>query len=602
MTPRLPSRFPHLLFCSVKQALGRFVPDLRKAHFSCCVLVLATALVALSIASGRLRAQEAPDPWPTDDPNEGAYSNQQGPAPQYGYGQPQGQQPQYTQPGPPVYADPNQPYPQVQLQRPPSGFSAEQIEQMVAPIALYPDNLVSIVLAASTYPAQVAAADQWLHVQGNAPPEQIAAGANAQSDWDPSVKALTAFPQVLDQLAQNLQWTTDLGNAYYNQPQDVMQTIQVMRSRAQSAGNLQNTPQQQVTVDQGYIELAPPDPQVVYVPTYDPWAVYGAPVPQYPGYAWVGAYSPYDGNFIQWGPGIAMQAFAYASFGWLGWGLNWFGHAVLYHHYDYCTHSYQVHDWGFAHGGPRAFRGWQQAGFRDGRGWGREDFLRAANNRGYNRGYSQSSGRFGNDRIAHGGYNYGNRSQQGGFGGGNNQHFGNGQVASGYRGPGNAYGYSGPQQGYGRNPYSRGSTTMSYMGRPDSGATRNNYGSIYSPRPGFGSGSGSYGRSLPGSGYSAPAYRSPAPGYGSAPGGKSHSFGSGSGFSYARPGNDHMSGGFHPFGSDRQSHSFIGGGRSFSGGGRSFRAPSAGHFSGGGSAHFGGGGHSSAGGHSSHHR
>ena len=126
-------------------------------------------------------------------------------------------------------------------------------------------------------------------MQGGAPPEQIAAGANAQASWDPSIKALTAFPQVLDQLAQNLQWTTDLGNAYYNQPQDVMQTIQVMRDRAQAAGNLQNTPQQEVIQDQGNIEIAPPTPQVVYVPQYNPWAVYGQPLAPYPGFNFFGA-------------------------------------------------------------------------------------------------------------------------------------------------------------------------------------------------------------------------------------------------------------------------------------------------------------------------
>src|SRR5262249_14208120 len=126
-------------------------------------------------------------------------------------------------------------------------ISPEQLTQLVAPIALYPDNLVAEILAASTYPAQIAAADLWLRSMGGAPAEQIAAGADGQSSWDPSIKALTAFPQVLSWLASNLQWTTGLGNAYYNQPQDVLQTIQVMRQRAEDAGNLQSTPQEQVT-------------------------------------------------------------------------------------------------------------------------------------------------------------------------------------------------------------------------------------------------------------------------------------------------------------------------------------------------------------------
>src|SRR6202044_3921800 len=125
---------------------------------------------------------------------------------------------------------------------------------------------VAQILAASTYPAQVIAADNWLHAQGYASPDQIAYGADAQANWDPSVKALTAFPQVLDMMNHDLRWTTDLGNAYYNQPQDVLQTIQVMRQRAQSAGTLQSTPQEAVSYNQGYIQLAPTNPQVVYVP------------------------------------------------------------------------------------------------------------------------------------------------------------------------------------------------------------------------------------------------------------------------------------------------------------------------------------------------
>ena len=105
---------------------------------------------------------------------------------------------------------------------------------------------------------------------------------DAQTDWDPSIKALTAFPQVLDMMNRDLHWTTDLGNAYYNQPQDVLQTIQLMRQRAEDAGTLQSTPQEAVTYQQGYIQLAPVKPQVVYVPQYNPWDVYGQPVSPIP--------------------------------------------------------------------------------------------------------------------------------------------------------------------------------------------------------------------------------------------------------------------------------------------------------------------------------
>jgi hypothetical protein len=233
------------------------------------------ALVLLAFPVAVLRAQETQQ-WPQDDD----YADQQ-PAdqvPQYGQAQP------YPQPG---YGDDQQNqaqgYGQLQPVTPQAqGMNAQQLEQLVAPIALYPDSLLAQVLAASTYPAQISAADQWRRGMGNAPPEQIAAGANAQTNWDPSVKALTAYPQVLAMMDQNLPWTTALGNAYYNQPQDVLESVQVLRQRAQAAGNLQSTPQQQVEDNQGSIAVAPPYPEVVYVPTYNPWVVYGQPIAPYP--------------------------------------------------------------------------------------------------------------------------------------------------------------------------------------------------------------------------------------------------------------------------------------------------------------------------------
>jgi Protein of unknown function (DUF3300) len=234
-------------------------------------------------------------------------------------------------------------------------LSEAQLEQLVAPIALYPDILVAQVLAASTYPQQVADADQWCRSQGYAPPDQIVAGANAQN-WDPSVKALTAFPQVLAQLDRNIQWTTDLGNAYYNQPQDVLHAVQVMRWRAQNAGSLRSTPQEAVDYQDGNIVLAPPNPQVVYVPEYNPWVVYGAPVAPYPGFSVRAAVGSFIGNVaVQFGWGIATTAFAHSPFGLLAWGLDWLAHEVLFHGSTYYSHSITVRDWGLPHGGPRAF-------------------------------------------------------------------------------------------------------------------------------------------------------------------------------------------------------------------------------------------------------
>ena len=149
---------------------------------------------------------------------------------------PMGQDSAFAQAVPPP-ADNGQQAPQAQP------LSADQLDQLVAPIALYPDALVAQVLAAATYPTQVVEADRWRQSQGNASAEQIAAGADAQN-WDASVKALTAFPTVLAQMDKNIQWTTDLGNAYYNQPQDVMDSVQAMRQKAQSAGQLRSTQQQ----------------------------------------------------------------------------------------------------------------------------------------------------------------------------------------------------------------------------------------------------------------------------------------------------------------------------------------------------------------------
>ena len=276
------------------------------------LVALGMALVLLPLAQVEVFAQQgqwqtAPQygayPQQGQYPQNGPYGGRYAPNPQAGYGQPNYPQQGYgQQPYAPQQQYQGQPYPQQSdsgqsyagpgseqsgYGQPENGqgqaFTAEQLEQMLAPIALYPDGLLAQVLAAATYPAQVSAADQWLRAQGNASADQIVAGADAQN-WDPSVKALTAFPQALAQMDQNLAWTTDVGNAYYNQPQDVMQTVQVLRQRAQNAGTLQNTPQEQMSYDQGNIELAPPDPQTVYVPQYNPWNVYGAPVQPYPGF------------------------------------------------------------------------------------------------------------------------------------------------------------------------------------------------------------------------------------------------------------------------------------------------------------------------------
>ncbi len=288
-------------------------------------------------------------------------------APQYAPQQPYAQQPQYA-PQPDSDQQPSaaqaQPYAQPDQNQQAAtapALSAEDLEQLLAPIALYPYSQLAQVLAASTYPAQVAVADQWvqqMRTAGYSSQDQIAAGANAQTNWDPSIKALTAFPDVLDLMNHDLEWTSNLGNAYYNQPQDVMQTVQVLRDRAEQAGNLQSTPQEEVQNDQGYVELAPTNPQVVYVPTYNPWGVYGQPIAPYPGFSLRRA-----GQFLrrpshlQYGLSFALGAFDRMPFGWLAWGFDWLGHALLFDHAGYYTHSRQVADWGLPRGGPRAYYG-----------------------------------------------------------------------------------------------------------------------------------------------------------------------------------------------------------------------------------------------------
>jgi hypothetical protein len=225
----------------------------------------------------------------------------------------------------------------------------------VAPIALYPDTLVAQVLTASTYPLQVVDADRWRQAQASASSDQIASGANMQS-WDPSVKAMTAFPEVLAEMDQNLQWTTQLGNAYYNQSQEIFAAVQLMRQRAQAAGNLQNTPQEAVSYNQGNILLAPVNPQLIYVPAYNPWTVYGQPVSPYPKFSLLGALGSFLGSSpVQFGLRIAMTAFSHMSWGWLGWGLSWLAHTVLFHQSNYYSQSITVADWGFPYGGPRVF-------------------------------------------------------------------------------------------------------------------------------------------------------------------------------------------------------------------------------------------------------
>jgi Protein of unknown function (DUF3300) len=213
----------------------------------------------------------------------------------------------------------------------------EQVQQLVAPIALYPDELVAEVLAAATYPDQVVEADRWLQENKSLQGKQLADAVNKQP-WDSSVKALTEFPSVLANMDKNVSWTSSLGGAYMNQQQDVMDAVQVMRQRAEKAGNLKDNSQQKVKKQGKTIIIEPANTQVVYVPTYDPWLVYGAPLGVWPGwYAYPGLYVATPG--ISFGFGFGVGFFGGYGWGWHHWGFDWGHRTVVFNHNTYISHS-----------------------------------------------------------------------------------------------------------------------------------------------------------------------------------------------------------------------------------------------------------------------
>jgi len=238
----------------------------------------------------------------------------------------------------------------------------DQLYQLVAPIALFPDNLIAQVLAASTYPDQITEAWNWLQQNKGQQAQALMQAVNGQS-WDVSVKGLTQFPDVLQQMAGNLSWTSALGDAYYNAPQNVMNAVQVMRQRAYQAGNLKTTPQQNVSVqnqasapepapassgDQQVTVVQPPaqtiviqpsQPDVVYVPSYNPTAVYGAPVAAYPGYSTGDMVAT---GLISFGLGMAVGAAMNNSccgWGWNSWGCGWNNSSVTFNRNVYVSNS-----------------------------------------------------------------------------------------------------------------------------------------------------------------------------------------------------------------------------------------------------------------------
>jgi hypothetical protein len=365
------------------------VSSLGEAAKRSTALALAALMLPLGVGNLTAFGQEAPPPPP---PDQAQPADQSAP-------------PADQAPPPPDQAPPQQYNP----------LNADQLDQLVAPIALYPDSLVAQVLAAATYPNQVADADRFVQSNQGAAPDQLAQMANGQP-WDPSVKALTAFPSVLSNLDKNLDWTTQLGNAYYNQPQDVMTAVQADRQQAYDSGKLRSTPQQVVTYAPGDVVIEPANPAVVYVPYYNPWVVWGWGRPWF---AWY-APPPPPGFFMGvgvgfgFGFGIAVGMWGHWGWGWGHWGMGWGPHPfIAYNHFTYVSRSVTVVNHGFyGRFDPPAARSWNyQAAVASHNAWraGYNAGARAGYNSGARAGYN-SGARAGYNAGARAGYNSGARA------------------------------------------------------------------------------------------------------------------------------------------------------------------------------------------------
>ncbi|WP_144146110.1 DUF3300 domain-containing protein [Paraburkholderia sp. BCC1884] len=208
----------------------------------------------------------------------------------------------------------------------PAPISAQQLDSLTAPIALYPDALLAQVLMAATFAQDVQAAAAWSKANSKLQGDD-AVKAVASEPWDPSVQSLVAFPQVLATMASKPDWVTQLGNAFLAQPNDVMDSVQRLRKQAQAAGNLKTSSQQKVVVEQSTIQIVPANPQVVYVPTYNPTVVYGAwPYPAYPpvyvppppGYAIASGLAA----GLAFGAGVAVANSLWGGFNWNSHDVN----------------------------------------------------------------------------------------------------------------------------------------------------------------------------------------------------------------------------------------------------------------------------------------
>jgi hypothetical protein len=263
-------------------------------------------------------------------------------------------------------------------------FSQAELDSMLAPIALYPDSLLSQLMMAATYPRDIAEAAAWSRENRHLAGEE-AVRAVANQPWDPSVKSLVAFPQVLAMLDEHMEWTERLGDAFMGNPAQVSDTIQVLRGRADQAGNLRSDEQMRVERDYGNYVIEPASPETVYVPYYDPRVVYGswwwpdyAPVWWSPwaGYAWTPGYA------FAWGYGVTLGGgFWYSSFDWPRRYVRFHSHRPYYYRGHSRSHG---HRWHSDRDHNRNTRGWHSSGYYrgdDGRSSGRRDWQRGGNGR-----------------------------------------------------------------------------------------------------------------------------------------------------------------------------------------------------------------------------
>jgi hypothetical protein len=318
------------------------------------VLIVSLVVSTSPVIDGCSRSDDQPAPSP--QPSVGAPPAAQAPPPTVAPSPMPTAKPAAMQPGPA-----------------PGAATAEELQQLVSPIALYPDMLIGQILAVSTYPTQVVEADRFMKAHPGLTGDALAAQVKAQP-WDPSVKSLCQFPTVLNTMSQSLSWTSAVGEAYYNQPDDVMAAIQVMRKRAMAAGTLKSTPQQKVEVQsppaaaasqgaaqqpavqggaaqepaaaegitqpaaqpaqQQVVVIQPAQSDTVYVPQYNPSTVYGAPVAQPVGYSGTEMLAA---GVVGFGAGMLLGSLI--NNGYNDWGCNWSGGNVVYNNNVWASNS-----------------------------------------------------------------------------------------------------------------------------------------------------------------------------------------------------------------------------------------------------------------------